>query len=127
MELRDKSKTYRERLEIYRPIHRNRVQTLAKFDDPLIGSRSPHNFTISVVNEGPEGTVIVTEYENDNETVEVLRQMMSQGERINDVKCVGSGYKQFHWKNVASGNEGDADKADGLILHVDPQGVKKRV
>jgi hypothetical protein len=79
-------------------------------------------FYIKVVNEGPEGSVIVTEYINENEQIEVLNQQMQQNEQVDNVECLGTGYKKFHWRNVASGNEGDEQKADGLTLHVDPQG-----
>jgi hypothetical protein len=79
-------------------------------------------FYIKVVNEGPEGTVIVTEYVNANEHLEVLNRQMRQGEQIDRVECRGTGYKKFRWKNVASGNEGEEEKADGLTLRVDPQG-----
>jgi hypothetical protein len=82
-------------------------------------------FHISVVNEGPEGTVIVTEYINENdEPMEVLNRMMQQNETAENVECVGTGLKRFHWKNVASAHEGDEKKSDGLTLHVDPQGKK---
>jgi hypothetical protein len=79
-------------------------------------------FHINVLNEGPEGAVIVTEDIDEHETIEVLNQQMQQNETINSVSCRGTGYKWFHWENVASGNKGKAEKADGLTLHVDPQG-----
>lgn len=81
-------------------------------------------FYITVLNEGPEGTVIVTEYVNENEPNEVLNQQMKQNEEVKNVECLGTGYKNFHWKNIGSGHEGDEKKADGLTLHVDPQGNK---
>lgn len=37
-------------------------------------------FHINVLNEGPEGTVIVTEYINANETREVLNRLMTRNE-----------------------------------------------
>lgn len=77
-------------------------------------------FHINVLNEGHEGTAIVTEYINANETREVLNRVMTRNELAENVECVRTGYKTFHWNNVASGNEGDAEKADGLTLHVDP-------
>ena len=79
-------------------------------------------FHIKVINEGPEGTVIVTEFINPNEKLVVLNRRMQKNEQADNVECRGTGYKKFHWKNVGSGNEGHADKDDGLTLHVDPQG-----
>ena len=79
-------------------------------------------FYIKVINEGPLGQVIVEEYLNENMKVPVLDRLMEQNEVAENVECQGKGYKKFHWKNAGSGNEGNADKADGLTLHVDPQG-----
>jgi hypothetical protein len=79
-------------------------------------------FHINVKNDGPEAAVIVTEFLNDNETIEVLNRQMSHGEIAENVECQGTGYKTFKWENIGSGNSGTAEKADGLTLLVDPQG-----
>lgn len=123
------------RFRIYEPIVAKANSVMGLFERPTFSDRvslpmrgsftreGPPSFYISVSNEGPEGTVIVTEYINENEHTEVFRKLMRRNETVDNVECVGTGYKRFHWKNVGSGNEGDAEKGDGLTLHVDPQGL----
>jgi hypothetical protein len=130
-------KSIEDRYSIYAPILGQRDNVIALFERPTFSDRvsfrmkgsstrdEQPTFYISVLNEGPEGTVLVTEYINENESTEVFRKMMRQNEKVDYVECIGSGYKRFHWKNVASGNEGNEQKADGLTLHVDPQGRTK--
>jgi hypothetical protein len=82
-------------------------------------------FLIDVYNDGPEATVIVSEYLNENEPPsEVLNQKMAHGETAKDVECEGTPPKKFKWENRGSANTGTATKGDGGRLEVDPQGRK---
>jgi hypothetical protein len=79
-------------------------------------------FKINIKNEGPDGTIVVTETINPHESEVIFDDHMDQGELKENVECKGTGRKKFSWEHKGSDHVGWAEKADGETLIVDPPG-----
>jgi hypothetical protein len=75
-------------------------------------------FTITVENDGVDGTIEVNEQLNDNQVIQVFNDVIEAG-GSRQVPCQGTPPKDFTWIHHASNLTGGPDsKGDGDTLRV---------